>query len=187
KSHDASNMLPRPLPVRASVPLCLGRVYLDRKQRELAIDALERSLGFYNQLDEGKGDDTGIAGAHASLGRALINSGDLLSARDHLHRAMGTGRRAGNVRLRAEAHYLLGKVDWKEGDFEGAHYNWGRAARLAEETSDPMLRGRVQMQQALILYTEGKLKEAIPVYQAAIQQIESASNIRLLLKAYSSL
>src|SRR5262249_39939040 len=96
-------------------------------------------------------------------------------------------RRAGNVKLRAEAHYLLGKVDWKEGDFEGSNYNWGRAARLAEETSDPMLRGRVQMQQALILYTEGKLKEAIPVYQAAIQQIESASNIRLLLKAYSSL
>src|SRR5215813_5390125 len=185
--NDATKIIALPLPFRASVLLCLGRIYLERKQLDLAIDALGRSLTYYNQLSEGKGDDTGIAGAHASLGRALINSGDLLSARDHLHRALLAGRRAGNVRLRAEAHYLLGKVDWKEGDFEGAHYNWGRAVRIAEETSDAMLRGRVQMQQALILYTEGKLKEAIPVYQAAIQQIESASNIRLLLKAYSSL
>jgi tetratricopeptide (TPR) repeat protein len=91
------------------------------------------------------------------------------------------------VKLRAETHYLLGKVDWKEGDFEGSNYNWGRASRMAEETSDAMLRGRVQMQQALLLYTEGKLKEAIPVYQAAIQQLESTGNVRLSLKAYSSL
>ena len=187
KYNDATNMLALPLPFRASVLLCLGRIYLESKQTTLAIDALRRSLDFYNQLDERKGDDTGIAGAHSSLGRALLNTGDFLAARDHLHRALGAGRRAGNVRLRAEAHYLLGKVDWKEGDFEGARYNWDRATRLAEETSDAMLQGRLQMQQALILYTEGKLREAIPVYQSAIQQIESTGNIRLLLKAYSSL
>ena len=185
--NDAANIVALPIPFRASVLLCLGRVYLERKQLDLAIDALGRSLNFYNQLSEGKGDDTGIAGAHTSIGRAMLNSGEFLTARDHLHRALSAARRAGNVRLRAEAHYLIGKVDWKEGDFEGANYNWGRAARLAEETSDMMLRGRVQMQQALVLYTEGKLKEAIPVYQSAIQQLESTGNNRLLLKAYSSL
>src|SRR5215475_12157825 len=185
--NDATNIIALPIQFRASVLLCLGRVYLERKQLDLAIDALGRSLNFYNQLSEGKGDDTGIAGAHASLGRATLNSGEFLAARDHLHRALLASRRAGNVRLRAEAHYLLGKVDWKEGDFEGAHYNWGRAVRISEETSDAMLRGRVRMQQALVLYTEGKLKEAIPVYQSAIQEIESTGNIRLLLKAYSSI
>jgi|SoiMethySBSTD1v2_1073268.scaffolds.fasta_scaffold27722_6 tetratricopeptide (TPR) repeat protein len=187
KYNDATNIITLPLPFRASVLLCLGRIYLERKQLDLAIDALDRSLNFYNQLSEGKGDDTGIAGAHASLGRAMLNSGDFLTARDHLHRALLQARRAGNVNLRAETHYLLGKVDWKEGDFEGSNYNWGRASRMAEETSDAMLRGRVQMQQALLLYTEGKLKEAIPVYQAAIQQLESTGNVRLSLKAYSSL
>src|SRR5215510_5286703 len=50
-----------------------------------------------------------------------------------------------------------------------------------------MLRGRVLMQQTLILYTEGKLKETIPVYQTSIQQLESTGNVRLSLKAYSSL
>ncbi|HEV2663481.1 MAG TPA: tetratricopeptide repeat protein, partial [Blastocatellia bacterium] len=187
KYNDATNIVTLPLPFRASVLLCLGRIYLERKQLELAIDALGRSLSFYNQLPEGKDDETGIAGAHASLGRAMLNSGDFLTARDHLSRALLQARRAGNVKLRAEAHYLIGKVDWKEGDFEGANYNWGRAARMAEETSDAMLRGRVRMQQALILYTEGKLKEAIPVYQSSIQELESAGNVRLLLKAYSSL
>jgi tetratricopeptide (TPR) repeat protein len=187
KYNDATNIITLPLTFRASVLLCLGRIYLERKQLDLAIDALDRSLNFYNQLSEGKGDDTGIAGAHAALGRAMLNSGDFLAARDHLSRALLQARRAGNVKLRAEAHYLLGKVDWKECDFEGANYNWGRAARMAEETSDAMLRGRVRMQQALILYTEGKLKEAIPVYQDAIQQLESTGNVRLSLKAYSSL
>ncbi|HEU0179690.1 MAG TPA: FHA domain-containing protein [Blastocatellia bacterium] len=187
KYNDATNIITLPLPFRASVLLCLGRIYLERKQLDLAIDALGRSLNIYNQLSEGKGDDTGIAGAHASLGRAMLNSGDFLMARDHLHRALLQARRAGNMKLRAEVHYLLGKVDWKEADFEGANYNWGRAARMAEETSDAMLRGRVQMQQALILYTEGKLREAIPAYQAAIQQLEYTGNVRLSLKAYSSL
>lgn len=187
KYNDATNIITLPLPFRASVLLCLGRIYLERKQLELAIDALGRSLNFYNQLSEGKGDDTGIAGAHVSLGRAMLNSDEFFTARDHLHRALLQARRAGNVKLRAESHYLLGKVDWKEGDFEGAHYNWSRATRMAEETSDPVLRGRVQMQQALTLYTEGKLKEAIPVYQAAIQQLEPTGNVRMLLKAYNSL
>lgn len=187
KYNDAPNISALPLLFRASVLLCLGRVYLERKQLKPAIDALGRSLSFFSQLSEGKGDDTGVAGAHASLGRAMLNSGEFLTARDHLHRALLQARRAGNVKLRSEAHYLLGKVDWKEGDFEGADYNWSRAARMAEETSDAMLRGRVGMQQALILYTEGKLKEAIPVYQAAIQQLESTGNVRLSLKGYSSL
>jgi tetratricopeptide (TPR) repeat protein len=153
----------------------------------LAIDALGRSLGFYEQAGEGKGDDTGLAAVHASLGRALLNKGELLSARDHLHRAMLSSRRAGNVRWRAEAHYLLGKVDWKEGDFEGARYNWARAARMSEESGDALLEARVQLQQALVLYTEGKLKEAVPAYQTAIERITPTGNIRLLLKAYSSL
>jgi tetratricopeptide (TPR) repeat protein len=187
KYNDATNIIELPIPFRASVLLCLGRVYLERKQMELAIDALQRSLNFFNQLSEGKGDDTGIAGAYAALGRVLINKGDFLPARDHLHRSMLSARRAGNVRLRAEAHFLLGKVDWKEGDFEGARYNWSRAAHLAEETSDALLQGRVQMQSALILYTEGKLKEAVPAYQSAIEQIEAAGNVRLLLKAHSGL
>jgi tetratricopeptide (TPR) repeat protein len=184
---DGANIATLPLPFRASVLLCLGRIYLERKQLEPAIDALSRSLHLYSQLSEGGGDDTGVAGAHASFGRAMLNSGEFLTARDHLHRSLLKARRAGNARLRAEAHYLLGKVDWKEGDFEGAHYNWTRAARMADETSDAMVRGRVRMQQALILYTEGKLREAIPVYQDAIQELESTGNVRLLLKAYSSL
>jgi tetratricopeptide (TPR) repeat protein len=187
KYNDTTNLIALPVQFRANVLLGVGRVYLDRKQLELAIDALQRALSFFTQAADGKGDDTGLAGAHAALGRAMINTGNLLGSRDHLNRAMLSARRAGNMRLRAETHYLIGKVDWKEGDFEGARYNWARAARMAEETSDEMLRARIQLQQALILYTEGNLKDAIPAYQDAIGQIEKISNTRLLLKAYSLL
>ncbi|MCI0336220.1 MAG: FHA domain-containing protein, partial [Acidobacteria bacterium] len=180
KYNDTTNLIALPLSFRATLLLWIGRVYLERKQLDIAIDALQRSLNFYKQASDGKGDETGIASVHASLGRALLNSGDFLAARENLHRGMLAARRAGNVRLRAEVHYLLGKVDWKEGDFEGARYNWGRSARMAEETNDALLQGRVQLQQALVLYTEGKLKEAVPAYQAAIQQIESTGNVRLL-------
>ncbi|MGH9799803.1 MAG: tetratricopeptide repeat protein, partial [Blastocatellia bacterium] len=187
KYSDTANLIPLPTTFRASVLLWVGRVYLERKQLDLAIEAFNRSLNFYQQAETGKNDEAGLAAAHANLGRALVNNGDLLAARDQLHRAMLASRRAGNVRWRAEAHYLLGKVDWKEGDFEGARYNWSRAARMAEELGDPMLDGRVQLQQALVLYTEGRLKESVPVYKSAIQQIKATGNVRLLLKAYSSL
>jgi tetratricopeptide (TPR) repeat protein len=187
KYNDTTNLVVLPLSFRATILLWMGRVYIERKQLDLAIDALQRSLNSFNQSADGNTDDTGISGAHASLGRALMSSGDLLAARDHLHRAMLAARRAGNVRQRAEIHYLLGKVDWKEGDFEGARYNWGRASRMSEETSDVSLQARVQLQQALVLYTEGKLKESVPAHEAAIELIETTGNIRLLLKGYSSL
>jgi len=40
KYNDATNIITLPLPFRASVLLCLGRIYLERKQLDLAIDAL---------------------------------------------------------------------------------------------------------------------------------------------------
>ncbi len=187
KYKDTKNLVGLPTSFRASVLLWLGRVYLERQQLDQAIEAMQNSLAFYQQAEKGKDDETGLAAAHAGLGRALVNKGDLLAARDQLHRAILASRQAGNLRWRAEAHYLLGKVDWKEGDFEGARYNWARAARMAEETGDSMLEGRIQLQQALILYTEGKLKESVPVYKAAIKQIKATGNVRLVLKAYSSL
>lgn len=187
KYTDSKNLLPLPTPFRASVLLWLGRVYLESKQLDPAIEALKRSLSFYQQAETDKRDDAGLAAAFVALGRALVNDGDLLAARDQLHRALLAARRAGNVRWQAEAHYLLGKVDWKEGDFEGARYNWARAARMAEEAGDALLESRIQLQEGLVLYTEGRLKEAVPVYQAAIRQIAATGNVRLLLKAYSSL
>lgn len=187
KYSDAANLGPLPVPFRASVLLWLGRVYLERKQLDLAIETLKTSLAFYQQTDTDQRDDAGLAAAYAALGRSLVNDGDLLSARDQLHRALLAARRAGNVRWQAEAHYLAGKVDWKEGDFEGARYNWARAARLAEEAGDALLEGRIQLQEGLVLYTEGRLKESVPVYQAAIRQIAATGNVRLLLKGYSSL
>jgi CheY-like chemotaxis protein len=172
-----------PLRFRAMVLLWMGRIHLERRDYAAAMLALQDSLKHYTEAAE----DTGIAEAHASLGRALIGTGNLFAARDNLHRATLVARKAGNARLRADIHLLLGKVDWKEGDFEGARYNWTCAARLAEGTNDPLLRASVQLRQAFLLYSEGNLKEAVPAYQAAIDQIGATGNVRFLLKAYSSL
>jgi tetratricopeptide (TPR) repeat protein len=187
KYNDTTNLIAIPVSFRAWVLLWLGKVYLERKHLPMAIDALQRSLKFFEQVSQAEGDITGVAGAYVALGRALVSSGDFLAARDHLNRAMLTARRAGNMKLMIETHLLVGKIDLKEGDFEGARYNWGRASRLAEGTDDALLEGRVKLQQAQVLSTEGKLKEAVPAYHDAIQQIELSGNIRFLLKAYSSL
>lgn len=160
-----------------------GRAHTDAKQYAAARDILNEALTLYTQL----GDDAGIAATRAASGRAFTGLGDWATARDHLHRAALTARKSGNARLHAEAHLLLGRLDWKEGDFEGARYNWSRAARLAEDGNDAVLQAGVQLQQAFILLSEGKLQEAVPAYQLAIEQIEKIGNVRFLLKAYSNL
>ncbi|NOT63395.1 MAG: FHA domain-containing protein [Acidobacteria bacterium] len=170
-------------PYRASVLLWLGRSYIEAKQYDLALETLMQSLGNYAEVN----DEAGGAEVHASLGRALIGNGELLAGRDHLQRATLAARRAGNARLLADAHYLLGKVEWKEGDFEGARYHWLRAARLAETTTDAVLRARVKMQEAFVLYAEARLKEAVPLYQEVIEQFKELKHVRLLVKAYSGL
>lgn len=172
-----------PAAFRATMLLWLGHVYLEQKEHALAIETLARSADLYQEVN----DEMGIAWTHALRGHALISTSEFTAARDHLHRALPTARRSGNSRLRAEIHLLLGKADWKEGDFEGAKYNWQRAAQFIEESEDPILLGRVKLQQALLLYSEGKLKEALPAYQEAIEQLKLTGNPRLLLKGYSSL
>ena len=183
KYTDAANLAALPLPFRASTLLVLGRAYCDAKQIEQALAVLQQSLSCYTQAS----DESGSADAHGALARALIASGDLFEARNHVQRAQLAARRAGNARLLADLHYLLGRVEWKEGDFEGARYHWLRAARLAETTTDQVLRARVKLQEAFVLYAEAKLKDAVPVYQEAIQQIQTLGNARLLLKAQSGL
>ena len=165
------------------VSLWMGRAYLEQKNYDAALESLQASLENYNDSSE----ETGIAEAHTSLGCVLLSTGDLFGARDHLHRASLMARKAGNARLRSDIFLLIGKVDWKEGDFEGARYHWTSAARLAEGINDPLLQASVQLRQAFLLYSEGKLKEAVPIYQTAIDRIEASGNVRFLLKAYSSL
>lgn len=176
-------LLALPLSYRANVLLWMGRAYIDSKQYQLAADVLDRS----HNLATKEGDENLSAETLASHGRALIGLGDLLTARDQLNRAMLTARRGGNARLGSEVHLWLGKIDWKDGDFDGARYNWTRAARLAEGLNAPLLQARVALQEAFVLYAEGKLKNAIPAYEAAIEQIQAINNIPLLLKAYSNL
>jgi tetratricopeptide (TPR) repeat protein len=181
--NDPAALLALPLAYRAGVLLWLGRAYIESKQFGLATETLERGLNLATR----ENDENAIAEAHASMGRALMGMKDLLAARDNLNRAMLTARRGGNSRLGAEVHLWLGKVDWKDGDFDGARYNWTRATRLAEGLNAPLLQARVQLQQAFVLYAEGKLKEAVPVYEGAIERIKAIGNLPLLLKAYSSL
>lgn len=183
KYTDPATLSALSLPFRASVLLTLGRTYCEAKQIELALDALQQSLSCFAQV----ANEAGSADAHAALARALIGNGDLVDARQHLQRALLAARRAGNARLLAELHYMLGRIDWKEGDFEGARYHWLRATRLAETTTDHVLRARVKVQEAFVLYVEAKLKDAVPVYQEAIQQIQAIGNVRMLLKAQSGL
>ncbi|MEW6212119.1 MAG: FHA domain-containing protein [Acidobacteriota bacterium] len=183
KYSDPAQFQSLPPPSRANVLYWTGRIQAETKAYNQAIESLRSSLALYEET----GDDTGIAKTRAVLGRALIGTDDLLSARDHLHRALLMARRAGNTKLASEIHLMVGKVDWKEGDLEGARYNWSRAARLSEDTDDPILQARIQLQLALILYSEGNLKEAVPAYQAAINKLEKSDNVRFLLKAYSQL
>lgn len=183
KYNDPTTLSALSLPFRATVLLTLGRTYCEAKQTELALATLQQSLSCYTQA----GDEAGSADAHAALGRALIGSGELFDARQHLHRAQQAARRAGNARLLAEINYMLGRVEWKEGDFESARFHWLRASRLAEPTTDALLRARLKVQQAFVLYVEAKLKEAVPVYQEAIEEIRPLNNARLLLKAQSGL
>lgn len=180
---EPAHLLALPTSYRASVLLWLGRAHLENKQPRVATEVLDRSLHLALKIS----DENGAAEARASYGRALIGTGDLLAARDQLNRAMLVARRGGNARLGAEVHLWLGKVDWKDGDFDGARYNWTRAARLAEGLNAPLLQSRVALQQAFVHYAEGRLKEAVPAYEAAIERIQALGNVPLLLKGYSNL
>ena len=180
---DADRLLQLPHGYRASVLLWMGRAHLEAKQYRTALEVLERSLN----LATHEKDDNAIADARVSIGRAFTSSGDQLGARDCLNRAMLTARQAGNTRILAEIHLSLGKVDWKDGDFDGARYNWMRAARLAEGLNAPLLEARVELQQAFVLYSEGKLKEASEQYEIVIERIKGIGNQRLILKAYGYL
>jgi tetratricopeptide (TPR) repeat protein len=183
KYADHTSLTEMPLNSHARALYWIGRVHIERRQYDRAIEYLRNSLSLYMQV----GDDSGIAESQYSLGQALIGVGDLLAARDSLHRALLTARRAGNSRLQAETHILFGRIDWKEGDSEGARYNWSRAAHVAEGTNDALLQARAEYQQGFLLFSEGKVKEAIPVYQSVIDKVEKIGNARFLLKAYNSM
>jgi len=43
------------------------------------------------------------------------------------------------------------------------------------------------MQEAFVLYVEAKLKDAVPAFEEAVEQIKAIGNVRMLLKAYSGL
>lgn len=183
KYSDEGLLSTLPGSVRATVLLWTGNARLEAKLYTPASADLQRAFDLATQV----GDPQGVAMAQIGLGEARIGTGDLLAARDHLQRAMLVARRSDNARIRASVHLLLGKIDWKEIDIDGARYNWQRAARFAEGCNDERLDASVKLQQAFMLYAEGRLGEAVEAYNDAIKKIEEVGNTRLLLKAYSQL
>lgn len=181
--RDAATLAALPTQLQATTSLTVGEVAAESKRYTEALEALRRAIDLFGT----QGDQTGVAEAHAALGRALIGAGDLIGARDGLHRALLAARRSGNDVVTARVHLATGRIDWKEGDLEGARYHWNRAARISERANDDVLSAQVQMQQAFVLYAEGRFAEAVPAYQTAITCIEAIGNVRLLLKAYSNL
>ena len=180
---DPAVLAELPVQLQATTSLTVGEVKAESKRYTEAVEALRRAIDLFGT----QGDQTGVAEAHAALGRALIGAGDLIGARDSLHRALLAARRSGNDVVTARVHLATGRIDWKEGDLEGARYHWNRAARIAERANDEVLSAQVQMQQAFVLYSEGRFAEAVPAYQAAITLIEAIGHVRLLLKAYGNL
>lgn len=183
KYTDEGLLATLPPSIRATALLWLGSARVEAKQYAIALGDLQGAIDLAGKT----GDPQIIALGQIGLGEAKIGLDDLLAARDHLQRSMLVARRSDNTRIRASAHLLLGKIDWKEVDIEGARYNWQRAAHLAEGTNDERLDASVKLQQAFMLYVEGRLAEAVPAYQTAIKKIEEVGNVRLLLKAYSQL
>src|SRR5687767_10536283 len=112
---------------------------MEAKQYTKARDTLLTAIELYME----PADDSGIASARAALGQRLMGVGEWAPARDNLHRALCAARRTGNIRLHVEAHLQLGRLDWREGDFDAASFNWSRATRLSEHINDPLLEARV--------------------------------------------
>ncbi len=167
----------------------LGRVLLDRREYEKAIDAFLQAVYLRKSYTAGSrgfrwtveySEDV-LTGLLIDLGNAYRLAGRLQDALEQYEEAFKYVK-IGGTRTTSELNLYrgLGEIYLEQKNFPQALDNFNKALAFAESQQRPDAISSVGVRMGDILRQTGKPAEAIPHYQKAVQQIES---IRSLLQS----
>ena len=150
-----------------------------------------RAIALFNQalrIARRLEDQAGVGECYFGLGRAYRVVSEIRIARDYYSSALEYFRRGGSWRQMAEAHYHIGNIDAREGDYRIALQSIQQSLEIIGNRNEPDLLGRVYHDLALIYDNlELPTARALECWEKCIEYFRNAGNTSYLAFNYNNL
>ena len=153
----------------------LGVIYLDLNLYEDALQYLEKSLGIYERVALGNGDSRGVAICMDQIGKANLEQGELLLARESFNRSNSIYTLSDNIRGESISLKNMAKVEYQLGEYDKSLELLLQAHRI--NTSVNAVFGMSTVYEFI-----GKSLYAKNQYQAGIDSLEKGLEYAIVTK-----
>ncbi len=117
----------------------------------------------------------------------LINHGNWPEGKKRYQVTLDLAQKGGSKRDLAECHYGLAYIDWKKGDTKSARFKTKKAIDLLKDYGVSLLQCKAIILQASVEDTSGNTKDAIALFQDAIEKLKTLGPNEELGRAYNNL
>jgi len=140
------------------------------------------------ELAKSRNDERGIARAYHGLGRVHWRQGKWKAAAEYCRRSVERARKAGEKALEASANIELGRLLASMGDYREGEKHLRRSLKLLEGLEDKSELARAHNCLAWEIFKpQGRLDEALEIFQKGEKLALSSGNLRELAPIYHSL
>jgi hydrogenase-4 transcriptional activator len=164
------------------VYLRLGSAYGYTGNLPPAIHYAKQALALAVQADT-----SGVASCHLLLGRLYRGLGEIGLARLQYRDALAAARFTGSHLLLAQIFLGRGTVSLAEGNLIGAQEDYERAREQLGAEPARLLRGKLEMNRAVLANLQGQAREATAMLERAVSHFTRARNPRLRAAAQTNL
>lgn len=139
----------------------LGRIYVDLKNHDKALEYFEEALEKYQKLAVLDGRKEGIAICYEQIALIYMEAGLLEEARKNINEVHKIHTESGSKYGLSNAYKILGRIEYHSGNFADAEKYLNDALVMKKEVNDPLSLPRIYLYKGLILIKKGMFDEGI--------------------------
>lgn len=165
----------------------LGRIYVDLRLPEKAMDYFQEALILYTKQAELNGDEGGMALCFEQIGLLKMGSGNFDEAHDYIDKTLKIFTASKSVYGQSNAHKNLGMIEYSRGKYELAEKYLNEALTVKTEVGDLLSLPTVYEYLGLCYIGKGQLNNGLKSIQKGLDIAVSNKQTIIQLNIYSKL
>jgi len=165
----------------------LGRIYVDLKNHEKALEYFEEALEKYQRLAVIDGRKEGIAICFEQIALINMEAGNLDEARRNVNEVYKIHTESGSEYGLSNAYKIFGRIEYYSGKLREAEKYLDDALILKKEVNDLLSLPRIYLYKGLVFIKQGKFDEGIANINQGLEISVSNEQKKIQLEIYTKL
>lgn len=165
----------------------LGRIYMDLRLPEKALDYFQEALTLYTKQAAINGDEGGMALCFEQIGLLKMGSGNYDEAHVYIDKTLKIFTESKSIYGQSNAHKNLGMIEYSRGNYELAGHYLNEALKVKTEVGDMLNLPTVYEYLGLCFIGKGQMERGLENIQKGLEIAAANRQTIIQLNIYSKL